>query len=168
MTYAKTLLAILCVASPSAALAATSAEAVTLPWGEWLSTAFAAVSSALVPVAAAAVTAGIARTVPWAGAILTRQRIEAAIRAGVDYGQNAVAGAVRGRSVGVAVGPAVVAAGTKHVVATAPAHIVRRAGGVTGVATQIFRALPLDAQASAESVLEPALALLKADPPRRA
>lgn len=168
MTYAKTVLATLCAASPSVALAATSAEAATLPWGEWLSTAFAAVSSALVPVAAAAVTAGIARTVPWAGAILTRQRIEAAIRAGVDYGQNAVAGAVRGRSVGVAVGPAVVAAGTKHVVATAPAHIVRRAGGVTGVATQIFRALPLDAQASAESVLEPALALLKADPPRRA
>ena len=157
-------LALLCAAT--SALAAAP-DAATIPWGEWLTTAFSAASSALVPVAAAAVTAGIARTAPWASSILTRERVEAAIRAGVDYGQNAVAGAVRGRSVAVAVAPAVVAAGTRHVLATAPSHVVRGAGGAEGVAARIFRALPLDAQGSAETVLEPALRLLKADPPRR-
>lgn len=168
MSRLSMILATACLACPSAAQAAGVPDAAAIPWGEWLSTALTAASSALVPVAAAAVTAGVARVAPWASSILTRQRIEAAIRAGVDYGQNAVAGAVRGRTVSAEAGPAVVAAGTRHVVATTPARVVRRAGGVEGVASQIFRAMPLDAQGSAESVLQPALRILKDDPPRRA
>lgn len=164
MTRIPLTLALLCAAGPALATAPGTAA---LPWGDWFSAALSAASSALVPVAAAAVTAGIARTAPWASSILTRERVETAIRAGVDYGQNAVAGAVRGRSVGVAIAPAVVAAGTRHVLATAPSRVVRGAGGAEGVAARIFRALPLDAQGSAETVLEPALRLLKADPPRR-
>lgn len=164
MTRVPLTLALLCATEPALAGAP---EAVVLPWGDWLSAALSAASSALVPVAAAAVTAGIARTAPWASSILTRERVEAAIRAGVDYGQNAVAGAVRGRSVSVALAPAVVASGTRHVLSTAPSRVVRGAGGAEGVAARIFRALPLDAQGSAETVLEPALRLLKADPPRR-
>ncbi|MCJ2011216.1 hypothetical protein [Methylobacterium sp. J-076] len=168
MTRRTFTLAAFCLAAPSAALAAGTAETIGIPWGEWLTTALSGASAVLVPLAAAAVTAGVARVAPWAGAVLTRERIEAAIRAGADYGQNAVAGAVRGRTVGVAVGPAVVAAGTRHVLANAPAAVVRRAGGPEGVATRIFRALPLDAEGSAETVLAPALRLLRADPPRRA
>lgn len=168
MSRPSIILATVCLACPSAAQAAGASAALAIPWGEGLSSALAAASSALVPVAAAAVTAAIARVAPWATSILTRERIEAAIRAGVDYGQNAVAGAVRGRAVSVEAGPAVVAAGTRHVVATAPAGVVRRAGGIEGVASRIFRAMPLDAQGSAESVLQPALRLLKDDPPHRA
>ncbi|MCJ2027527.1 hypothetical protein [Methylobacterium sp. J-067] len=164
MTRVPLVLALLSAAGPAVA---ASPETAALPWGDWLSAALSASSSALVPVAAAAVTAGIARTAPWASSILTRERVEAAIRAGVDYGQNAVSGAMRGRSVAVSVAPAVVAEGTRHVLATAPARVVRGAGGAEGVAARIFRALPLDAQGSAETVLEPALRLLKADPPRR-
>lgn len=149
-------------------LPALAAGAGTLPWGEWIVSALAPVTAALVPVAAAAVTAGVARVAPWATSILTRQRIESAIRAGVDYGQNAVAGAVRGRHVSADLGAAVVAAGTKHVVATSPARVVRKAGGVQGVATRIFRALPLEEQASAETVLTPALRLLQGENARRA
>lgn len=143
-------------------------EAVTLPWGEWIASAVASATSVLVPLAAAAVTAGVARVAPWATSILTRQRIESAIRAGADYGQNAVAGAVRGRSVSVDLGAAVVAAGTQHVIATSPRRVVRKAGGVEGVATRIFGALPLDERASAETVLTPALGLLRADKAGRA
>lgn len=168
MTRPSIALAAACLACPSAACAAGTPDAVAIPWGEWLSAALSTAASALVPVAAAAVTAGVARVAPWATSLLTRQRIEAAIQAGVDYGQNAVAGAVRGKTVSLEVGPAVVAAGTRHVVATAPSRVLRRAGGVEGVASRIFRAMPLDAQGSADSVLKPALQLLKDDPPRRA
>lgn len=156
----------LCVASASPVLAGEVAAAI--PWGQWLTAALSAASSVLVPVAAAAVTAGVAKVAPWATSILTRQRIESAIRAGVDYGQNAVAGAVRGRSVSVDLGPAVVAAGTKHIVATSPSGVIRKAGGVEGVAARVFRALPLDEKASAETVLAPALKILQAERPRRA
>lgn len=154
---------------PLAALAAPAggaAPAVTpvaglLPWGYWLSGLLQPVTAALVPLAAAAVTAGIARVAPWAASVLTRDRIEAAIRAGAEFGQNAVAGAARGRTVSADLGAAVVAAGARHVLATAPAHVVRKAGGPEGVAARIFRALPLDPQASAANVLAPALAQLR-------
>ncbi|MEH3066327.1 MAG: hypothetical protein PGN33_27575 [Methylobacterium radiotolerans] len=154
---------------PLAALAAPAggaAPAVTpvaglLPWGDWLSGLLQPVTAALVPLAAAAVTAGIARVAPWAASVLTRDRIEAAIRAGAEFGQNAVAGAARGRTVSADLGAAVVAAGARHVLATAPAHVVRKAGGPEGVAARIFRALPLDPQASADNVLAPALAQLR-------
>jgi hypothetical protein len=146
----------------SPALAGDSpAASLTLPWGDWLVALLQPASAVLVPLAAAAVTAGIARVAPWAASVLTRDRVEAAIRAGAAYGQNAVAGAAKGRSVSVDLGAAVVAAGARHVLATAPAHVVRRAGGVEGVAARIFRALPLDPQASAANVLAPALTELR-------
>lgn len=165
MTRVSLILALLCTTGP--ALAAGMEPAAAFPWGEWLSSLFSTVTSALVPIAAAAVTAGIARAAPWAASILTRERVEAAIHAGVDYGQNAVSGAVRGHRVGVDVAPAVVAEGTKHVLATAPARVVRKAGGPAGVAARIFGALPLDERASKETVLEPALRLLETGLPRR-
>ena len=168
LARASAVLSLLCLAFPAAAAAEGGGGGLTIPWGEWVASGLGAASSALVPVAAAALAAGVARVAPWASSILTRQRIETAIRAGADYGQNAVAGAVRGKSVSVDLGAAVVAAGTKHVVETTPARVVRGAGGVEGIARQIFRSLPLDAQGSAETVLAPALRLLKQDPPHKA
>ncbi|MGT2482238.1 hypothetical protein ACU4GR_33110 [Methylobacterium oryzae CBMB20] len=79
-----------------------------------------------------------------------------------------MAGAARGRTVSADLGAAVVAAGARHVLATAPAHVVRKAGGPEGVAARIFRALPLDPEASAASVLAPALVQLRAQGPRPA
>jgi hypothetical protein len=160
-------LALACAALPFAALlsparAAAAAAAAGVPWGDWLAGLLQPVSACLVPLAAAAVTAGIARVAPWAASVLTRDRVEAAIRAGAEFGLNAVAGAAKGRAVSVDLGPAVVAAGAWHVLTTAPAHVVRTAGGAEGVATRIFRALPLDPQASAANVLAPALAQLRA------
>ncbi|CAA2156108.1 hypothetical protein MBRA_01723 [Methylobacterium brachiatum] len=83
------------VALVSPALAAAPAGTVAIPWGDWLVGLLQPVSAVLVPIAAAAVTAGIARVAPWAASLLTRERVEAAIRAGAEYGQNAVAGAAR-------------------------------------------------------------------------
>lgn len=158
-------LALACSALPFACLItpahADGSASVTIPWGDWLTALLQPVSAVLVPLAAAAVTAGIARVAPWAASVLTRDRVETAIRAGVAYGQNAVAGAARGRTVSVDLGSAVVTAGARHVLATAPAHVVRSAGGVEGVAARIFRALPLDPQASAANVLNPALSRLR-------
>ncbi|WP_426314280.1 hypothetical protein ACN9MF_25385 [Methylobacterium fujisawaense] len=164
-------LALACTSLSLAALvepaAARSATDLAIPWGDWLVGLLQPVTAALVPLAAAAVTAGIARVAPWAASVLTRDRIEAAIRAGAEFGQNAVAGAARGRTVGVDVGAAVVSAGARHVLATAPAHVVRKAGGPEGVAARIFRALPLDPQASAANVLAPALTQLREPDKRR-
>ena len=166
-------LALACAALPFAALLSPAragdgtASAVSVPWGDWLVALLQPASAVLVPIAAAAVTAGIARVAPWAASVLTRDRVEAAIRAGAAYGQNAVAGAAKGRTVSVDLGAAVVAAGARHVLATAPAHVVRRAGGAEGVAARIFRALPLEPQASAANVLAPALAELQGPPARK-
>ncbi|MHB2211709.1 hypothetical protein [Methylobacterium sp. CM6257] len=145
----------------SPALAAQPTTGVTVPWGDWLVALLQPVSAVLVPLAAASVTAGIARVAPWAASVLTRDRVEAAIRAGAAFGQNAVAGAAQGRTVSVDLGSAVVTAGARHVLATAPAHVVRTAGGIEGVAARIFRALPLDPQASVANVLAPALTELR-------
>ncbi len=163
-------LALACAALLSAAFAdgPAHATAVAIPGGDWLGASLQPASAVLVPVAAAAVTAGIARVAPWAASVLTRQRVEAAIRAGADFGQNAVAGAAKGKTVSVDLASAVVAAGARHVLATAPARVVRQAGGASGVATRIFRALPLDAQASAQTVLAPALARLRSEDGRGA
>ncbi|QGY05686.1 hypothetical protein MMSR116_30155 [Methylobacterium mesophilicum SR1.6/6] len=152
---------------PPAQAGDASAAAVSVPWGDWLVALLQPVSAVLVPIAAAAVTAGVARVAPWAASVLTRDRVEAAIRAGAAYGQNAVAGAAKGRTVSVDLGAAVVAAGARHVLATAPARVVRRAGGPEGVAARIFRALPLDPQASAANVLAPALTQLQVAPTRK-
>ena len=162
-------LALACAAVPFTALVspAHAAASVTLPWGDWLTGLLQPASAVLVPLAAAAVTAGIARVAPWAASVLTRDRVEAAIRAGAEFGQNAVAGAARGRTVSVDLGSAVVAAGARHVLATAPAHVVRSAGGAEGVAARIFQTLPLDPQASAANVLAPALVELQAEARRK-
>ena len=165
-------LALACATLPFAVLSPAlagdgPAAAVSVPWGDWLVALLQPASAVLVPIAAAAVTAGIARVAPWAASVLTRDRVEAAIRAGAAYGQNAVAGAAKGRTVSVDLGAAVVTAGARHVIATAPAHVVRKAGGAEGVAARIFRALPLDPQASAANVLAPALTQLQDAPSRK-
>ena len=153
-------------ASASPAWAADGIGAAS-SWGSWLATVLTTVEASLVPVAAAALTAAIAKVAPWVVTLLGRQWIEGAIRAGIDFGLNAVAGAVRGRTLSADLGPAVVAAATQHVVATSPATVIRKAGGVQGVAARIFQALPLEAAASAETVLTPALRLLEGDRPGR-
>jgi hypothetical protein len=149
--------------SPALAAAAALPAGAAVPWGDWLTALLQPVSAVLVPLAAAALTAGIARVAPWAASVMTRDRVEAAIRAGAEFGQNAVAGAARGRTVSVDLGSAVVATGARHVLATAPAHVVRTAGGAEGIAARIFRALPLDPQASVANVLAPALMRLRAE-----
>jgi hypothetical protein len=167
LTLACAGLALAALADPAGASGSGAAAGVTLPWGDWMVALLQPVTAVLVPLAAAAVTAGIARVAPWAASVLTRDRVEAAIRAGAEFGQNAVAGAARGRTVSVDLGAAVVAAGARHVLATAPAHVVRKAGGPEGVAARIFRALPLDPQASAANVLAPALVQLQGQAGRR-
>jgi hypothetical protein len=133
----------------------------TLPWGDWLVAILQPVSAVLVPIAAGAVTAGIAKYAPWAASVATRDRVEAAIQAGAAFGQNAVAGVAKGKTVTVNLGSAVIAAGAQHVIDEAPSRVIKAAGGVDGIATRIFRALPLEDQASAQNVLQPAIQLLK-------
>lgn len=148
-------LTLACVCSP--ALAQQAAPHVDLPWGDWITAVLQPAAAILVPVAAAAVTAGVAKVSPWAALVLSRQRVQSAIQAGADYGINAVQGAVKGKTLTVPVGSAVIAEGVQHVVNTTPAKVVDKAGGAEGIAKMIFRSLPLDEHASLKTVLQPAL-----------
>lgn len=130
---------------------------VDLPWGDWITAALQPAAAILVPIAAAAITAGVAKVSPWAALVLSRQRVQSAVQAGADYGINAVAGAVKGKTLTVPVGSAVIAEGVQHVVNTTPAKVVTKAGGAAGIAGMIFRSLPLDENASVQTVLKPAL-----------
>lgn len=149
-------LALVCACVPALA-AEVVKTSVDLPWGDWITAVLQPAAAILVPIAAAAVTAGVAKISPWASLVLSRQRVQSAIQAGADYGINAVSGAVKGKTLTVPVGSAVIAEGVQHVVNTTPAKVVNKAGGAEGIAKMIFRALPLDEHASIQTVLKPAL-----------
>lgn len=149
-------LALVCAAAPAMA-AEVVRTSVDLPWGDWITAVLQPVSAVLVPLAAAAATAGIAKVSPWASLFLSRARVQSAIQAGADYGVNAVAGAVKGKTLTVPVGSAVIAAGVQHVVNTTPQRVLDKAGGAEGIASMIFRSLPLDEHASVATVLQPAI-----------
>ncbi|TXN43576.1 hypothetical protein [Methylobacterium sp. WL7] len=155
-----TLAALTLACTCSVALAAETVTAPTsagLPWGDWLVAILQPVSAIVVPLAAGVVMAGVAKVSPWAALFLSRERVQSAIQAGADYGVNAVAGAVKGKTLTVPLGSEVVAKGTQWVVDTTPAKVVEKAGGAAGIAGMIFRSLPLDEHASVKTVLQPAL-----------
>lgn len=147
-------LACTCSVALAAEVAKTSAD---LPWGDWVVAVLQPASAILVPLAAGVVMAGVAKVSPWAALFLSRERVQSAIQAGADYGINATAGAVKGKTLSVPLGYKALAAGTQHVIDTTPARVLKKAGGVEGIAGMIFRSLPLDEHASVKTVLQPAL-----------
>ena len=156
-------LALVCVClSLSPALAADPVTTASLPWGDWLLAVLPAVSNVAVPIAATAITAGIYKVAPWAQLFLSSARIEDMVQRGAAFGQNAVQGVVKGKAITVPLGSAVIAEGVQHILDTAPQRAINKAGGAAGIATRIFRALPLDENSSISAVLTPALRELSA------
>lgn len=140
-----------------AEVAVTAPTTASLPWGDWILAVLPAVSNVLVPIAAAAVTAGVYKVAPWASLLLSRQRVEMMIQGGAAYGMNAVEGVVKGKTLSVPLGSAVIAEGVQHIINTSPQRAIEKAGGVPGIAGMVFRSLPLDENSSAKAVLDPAL-----------
>ncbi|AWN41205.1 hypothetical protein [Methylobacterium durans] len=142
---------------PEAALAAADPTSAVLPWGDALAAAAQGAGSAVVPVAAAAATAALARVAGPLRLLVANTLVERLVRNVGDYALNAVAGAVKGRTLTVPLGSAVIAAAVQRAADQAPAWLLREAGGLEGLAEKVFRSLSLEAAADAANTLRPAL-----------
>ncbi|MEH3118285.1 MAG: hypothetical protein PGN25_12035 [Methylorubrum populi] len=163
---AKTLLPPLMLALPLAACTPahavppplTEATALVLPWGDAVLALAQGLTALLTPILVAALAAALARVGGPLRLLVTNALIERLVRNATDYALNAVAGAVRGRTLSVPVGSAVIARAVQRALDQAPAWLIRAAGGGEGLAEKVFRSLPLDEAATARNTLEPALA----------
>lgn len=136
---------------------ATDAAAILLPWGDGLVALAQALAALVTPVLAAAVAALVARIAGPLRLLVTDALVERLVRNATDYALNAVSGAVRGRTLTVSLGSAVIARAVQRALDEAPGWLIRAAGGGEGVAAKVFRALPLEEEATAANTLRPAL-----------
>lgn len=151
------------VIAATAALAAPAhaiepaAATVVLHWGDALVVGAQAVTAVVVPLAVAAATAALSRVAGPLRFLLTTALVERLVRNVSDYAINAVAGAVRGRTLTIPLGSAVIARAVQRALDQAPAWLVAAAGGPEGLAEKVFRGLSLEEEASAGNTLRPAL-----------
>lgn len=132
--------------------------AILLPWGDGLVALAQALAALATPVLAAALAALIARIAGPLRLLVTDALVERLVRNATDYALNAVAGAVRGRTLTVPLGSAVIARAVQRALDEAPGWLIRAAGGGEGLAAKVFRALPLEEGATTANTLDPALA----------
>ncbi len=104
--------------------AAPQTATVAVPWGDWL----AAVAPTLGAVIVGLITWALRQLPAQAAGVLTAMRVDQLLARAVDYGVNTTQGAVRGRTLDVATGNAVLAAALRYAVEQAPT-IVAMAGG---------------------------------------
>jgi hypothetical protein len=138
---------------------------VVVPWGDAVAVAAQAVTGLLLPLAVTAATAALARLAGPLKVLITATLVERLVRNVGDYAVNAVAGAVRGRTLSVPVGSAVVARAVQRGLDEAPAWLLRAAGGREGLAEKVFRSLPLAEEATLANTLRPALEAARAGRP---
>jgi hypothetical protein len=135
--------------APETVAAATSeGTKVVWAWGDILSKAAATIASLVVAGLAIA-----ARQLPAQfAAIFANSRVQTLIDNAVNYGINAVAGAVKGQTLTVDVGNKVLAEALQYAVDNAPAYLLSWAGGTDGLAKKILGKLDLPAEANADAV----------------
>ena len=134
-----------------------SSESVVLHWGDALGAGAQALSAALLPVAITTATALVARFAGPLRFLVTNSLVERLVRNATDFAINAVAGAVRGRTLTVPLGSAVIAKAVQRALEQGPSWLVRAAGGRDGIAEKVFRALPLEDAATVANTLKPVL-----------
>lgn len=153
---------VLTLVSVPCAAAGLDPASVTVPWGDTVAAAAQAVTGLLLPLAVTAVTAALARLAGPLRTLVTATLVERLVRNVGDYAVNAVAGAVRGRTLSVPVGSAVIARAVQRGLDEAPAWLVRAAGGREGLAEKVFRSLPLAEEATLANTLHPAVEAVRA------
>ena len=133
---------------------------VLIPWGDWLVALAVSlrepILTILLPIIAAYIIQAIRKVYPWAALFLSQRRVEMMLEAAVGFGLNAVNGAAKGKTLSANVAVPVIAKGTQYVIDTAPAAVIKAAGGPDGIAARMFRKLDLDDHASEANVLVPA------------
>lgn len=148
-----------------AADAVPAASALTIPWGTWVLELAHIASAILVPLAVTYAGYLLKRASPFLSAFVTNALIDRMINLAVDFALNAIEGVAKGKTVSVAVAPAVIALGAQRAVDSTLPWIVRRAGGPQGIAERVFRHLDLDPAADASNTLAPALDALASGVP---
>jgi hypothetical protein len=131
---------------------------ITIPWGDWLSSAIGVVGMFIIGVVVPALLAWVLSMLPAPiRAWFDQQRIaqvEQLLGRAVDYGLNAVDGAVKGKELSVPVGSAVVAEAAQYAIDHGPSKIIEWLGGPEAVKEMILARLPLQANATARDVLD--------------
>ena len=137
-------IALLAIVSAGPALAQAVATAappttVSIPWGDWL----VAMRDGVMAVVLGLIAWGFRALPSNIAAMLTSARVIQIVEKGIDYGLNSVAGAVKGKTLDVNVGNAVVAQSVQYVVDQAPGWMVKWAGGEDGIRRMIVARLPV-------------------------
>lgn len=134
-----------------------AATDVVVHWGDALVTGAQTLTAVMLPLAVAAVSTAAARAAGPLRFLVTTTLVERVVRNATDYALNAVAGAVRGRTLTIPLGSAVIARAVQRALDQAPAWLIESAGGPSGLAEKIFRSLPLEEAANAGNTLTPGL-----------
>lgn len=156
------------VLAPALAFAAEvepAANALAIPWGTWVIELAHIASAILVPLAVTYAGLLLRRSAPILSTLVSNALIDRMINLAVDFALNAIEGVAKGRTVSVAVAPAVIALGAQRAVDSTLPWIVRKAGGPNGIAERVFRHLDLDPTANASNTLAPALDALASGVP---
>ena len=144
---------------------AAPASALVIPWGTWVLELAHIASAILVPLAVTYIGVLARRASPFLSVFLTNALIDRMVNLAVDFALQAIEGAAKGKTLSVAVAPAVVQLGAQRAIDSTLPWIVRKAGGPSGIAERVFRQLNLEPDASAHNVLQPALDALATGAP---
>jgi hypothetical protein len=146
----------------AADVAAVGDKAVIVPYGDWIVAGGQVAAAVLVPLLVAAILWAVRTTVPVLGAFVSQALVERLVENVTAYAQNAVAGAVKGKVLDIPTGSAVIAQAAQRAVDQAPGWLLKEAGGPAGIAEKVFRTLHLADDATAGTVLAPALQAVRA------
>lgn len=118
---------------------ALAADAVSIPYGDWI----AALANTLIMVLTAAVAWAFRQLPANIVAILVTIRAEQVVSKAIEYGINAVAGAVKGKSLDVPIANQVIREALDYVVKQAPGWLVSWVGGEDGLRRMIVARLAI-------------------------
>jgi len=146
---------------PAAAIAAEVATvgntAVILPWGDIVVALAQPLLYVLGCAIAASVLALMRKYAPWLEQRISKQELEASLQRIEDFGLNATAGALKGKTLSYDVGSAALARMVQYGANNASPLIIKAAGGLPGLTEKLFRRMNLDEGADAATVLHPVL-----------
>lgn len=156
-------LALACAAGPALAAAeAVSSTAFSIPWGALVVQLCGIVLNVAEAIIVPVLFAYLTYRWPVLKMVITEPLIRSQVDAARQAGMNSVAGAVQGRVVKVDAGSKVIAEGAKYLIHKADVNLLARkviewCGGPQEIARRIWAGLHLDAEATKDNTLVPAL-----------
>lgn len=134
------------------AVVVQSDTAVTIPYASWVDQVFKLIHDlgvALLPFAATALIAMLPAPIRMIAGPFLQKQANSVLDKALEYGHNAVKGAVQGETLTVPVGNKVLAHAVQYFIESAP-KLAEKLGGVDGVAQKIFARLNIPKTAGIE------------------